>query len=404
MAATETTQTADTTTADTLADDQDRILNEIWDRDRADEPSGNAANATTDTTAGTAQDATQQTVQTGDRDQHGRFTKKDTPAPTIDTTGKAAPIAGADPSAAAAMGQQSDPNKPAAEAQSQTALQAPTDWSAEQKAQFDKVPAEGRPLVLDAYKNMQAGVTRQLQNIAGARKRYEVLDSAIAPIEAEAKKFNVSTDAAIRSIWQTHEKLLNPATRLQAIKQLAEDYEIDLAAAQNVQLPQRQPLPALPPEIDQRLSRVESEIQRGREQEQETALRTDAATAQTWGDEKAADGALVRPHLQTVLPEMTDMVGLVRKRKPSAPFAEVLQDAYEAACAANPAVRQKMVDDAAAARAKATISNDRTRGTRAAAASAVNVSRSGSSRVAPNSETDSDKIMNEIWERRHGTA
>lgn len=403
MAATETTQIADTTATDTLADDQDRILNEIWDRGRADEPSGNAANATQETTTGAPQDATQQTVQTGDRDQHGRFTKKDAPATTIDSTGKAPSVAGADQTAAA-TGQQPDPNKPAAEAQGQTALQAPADWSAEQKAQFDKVPAEGRPLMLDAYKNMQAGVTRQLQNIAGARKRYEVLDSAIAPIEAEAKKFNVSTDAAIRSIWQTHEKLLNPATRLQAIKQLAEDYEIDIAAAQNVQLPQRQPLPALPPEIDQRLSRVESEIQRGREQEQESALRTDAATAQTWGDEKAADGALVRPHLQTVLPEMTDMIGLVRKRKPSAPFAEVLQDAYEAACAANPAVRQKMVDDAAAVRARATISNDRTRGTRAAAASAVNVSRSGSSRVAPNSETDSDKIMNEIWERRHGTA
>lgn len=390
-------QTGTGDTATDQASNVDATLNEIYDRYEEGRP-GAAQEGAMDKTGNTER------VPAEGRDASGRFKSAQTSV--------AVKTAAPDPAAAVKAGAV-DPatGKPAATQeipatgeQPQT-LQAPDAWRAEWKEQFGKLPPEAKTLLSTISTELQADYTRKTQSLAGERKRYEVLNTAIAPIEAEAKKFNVSTDAAINGMWAIHAGLLNPETRLHTIKQLAEDYDVDLTAAQNVTLqPRQQPAAAaLSPELEARLADVEGQLKTGRENEHASIVRRDTAIAQTWGDEKGQDGTPLRPHLRALLGSMQPLIYALRQGSPDVPFVDLLQRAYEAACAADPVIRQKMIDDLAAAQVAEKIGKDRTRGTKAAQASSAQVSRNGASRARQADPADVDSKLSEIWEKNYGS-
>lgn len=373
---------------DTGSHDPDTILNEIFDRHEAarvsPSPTGDDAAAAAD----------------GKRDTAGRFVAKGKAAAAATIDPKKPPVDGA--AAAAVQGKPVDPKPAAGEAQGQQALQAPADWPAEMKAQFAKVPAEGKSIVLDTVRNLQADYTRKSQAIAGERKRYETLNRAIAPIEAEAKKFNVTTDAAIQGLWAAHAMLLDPATRLQAIKRIAEDYDIDLVAANGVtSIPHNASTAAtaIPPELDARLTTVERTLEQGREQERQSNVRQFTQTAQNWIDEKAEDGTPKRPHMAALEKSHKAFFDASYQTHPDLPFPDRLQYAYDAACAADPTIRQKMIEDAASKKTSEALARDREHGTQAAAASAVTISRSGSSRGRSTAPANVDVTLDQIWKK-----
>lgn len=393
---TQTTLDDATEGTETDVPDTDAVLTEIYERDEA------ARKADREGTAPATTEADKAAAIEG-RDANGRFVKG-AKTTTTTTDGKAVQATeGAKP--AATLGPDGKPIaqtiQPSTEQKPATVLQAPDGWRADWKEQFGKLPPGGQSILTAISTELQADYTRKTQSLAGERKRYETLNSAIAPIEAEAKKHGVSTDAAINGLWSLHAAFMNPETRLQAIKQIAEDYDIDLTAAQNVTLQPRQLVQpsqqtVIPPEVDQRLSSVENAIK----QEREGVQRRDTATAQAWIDEKAEDGSLKRPHFEALHATMKPLIFTLRQQNPDLPFGDLLQRAYDAACATDPTIRQGMIDAAAAAKTAQAIGKDRTRGTRAAAASAVSVTRAGGSRGHLNNGVDVDATLNAIYDKR----
>ena len=389
-------------------------LTEIWDRHQAERDSAENQDTRgdtsrpadrTDTPAGTTQDDRA-------RDEQGRFVKAagddlkgSTPADQTQP--------GAKPAPAAATDQKTQQPTTATEGQGQkpqAQSRAPAAWTAEEKAQFDSLPEEARGLILKHYNGMQTDYTRKTQALAEERRRYESLTPAIAPIEAEAQRYGVPTDVAIKGLWQAHQALLDPQTRMQAIKRIADDYDIDLTQAATIQLPPRHQATALDPEIDTRLKRIEDHIGNASTQAREAAVRSDAQQINAWIREQSEDGTPRRPHVETVLPRMMRIVPVLREANPDMPVLDLMQEAYDAACTADPVIRQRLIDDQVSRRmaqetASRTETAERERGQKAAAASSTTIARRGGTvRSANGDARNVDATLDRIYSKHMGAS
>ena len=284
------------------------------------------------------------------RDKSGRWIAKEGP-----TTGEA--IEPLDPAPKPKIEVQQPPADPAAQARSN---QAPEHWSAEDKATFAKLPAEGRAFLLKRHGDMEAEFTRKSQASAGAVQ----FTQALAPVfndprlAASLKQAGASPVQAIQE-WANWHKLgtsERQEDKFHLLVDLTQRMGLDpariFAALQNQ--PPQTPMGLSPEDlkdpavkfIAEHLGKTSNELnairgelqqrdQRERSAREEWGLKNARTGIDGFADEKAKDGRPLRPHFDTVLPLIIDLF----KANPNRELAE----AYEAACWAHPEVRKQLV-------------------------------------------------------------
>ena len=238
--------------------------------------------------------------------------------------------------------------------------QVPEHWSAEDKATFAKLPAEGQAFLLKRHGEMEAEFTRKSQASAGAVQFTQALapvfnDPRIAaslrqsgtnPVQAvhewanwhrmgtsddQRDKFTLLVDltqrmgldpARIFSALSSQSPPIPPGLTEEALKDPAVKYIADhIGKTQNA------------------LSTLEGKLQQREQAEQqarqEWGLRNARQGIDGFADETSKDGRPLRPHFDTVLPILLDLF----KANPNRNLAE----AYETACWAHPEVRKQLV-------------------------------------------------------------
>ncbi len=261
-------------------------------------------------------------------------------------------------------------DKKADEGKQPEALEPPTSWAAKDKELFAKQTPEAKAFLLERHRSMEADYTRKTQDLASLRKDYEAVDVIFAPQRDRMKAANVTASQLIQG-WYTMEAVLQSGDfqrQAQLIAGAAKSYKIDptrlalsvmtlggvedpvtaLAEALKTAPVAAQPI-RLPPEIEAKLAKVDN-LERFITQEQQQRADAEVARINTDLDKfKAAvdgKGQLLHPHYDELLDTMSQLVDRAVADKKPVPSIEQL---YQEAIFANPAVRQKWLDSNSAA-------------------------------------------------------
>jgi hypothetical protein len=300
------------------------------------------------------QEAAEEPLASGDRprDKSGRWVSKSEAQP-----GEAiARSSAADPAPKSEVSETRAPEPdPAAQARSN---QVPEHWSAEDKAVFAKLPAEGQAFLLRRHGEMEAEFTRKSQASAGAVQ----FTQSLAPVfndrrvQTSLQQMGLNPAQAIHEWAGLHVRAMSPnqQDRFSVLVDMTERMGLDPARIFSALNPSPLPeglskaeladpavkffadrlgqttgeLNALRGEIQQRWA---AENQARAEAGQQHAL----SNINQFADEKGPDGKPSRPYFDTVLPILLDLF----KANPQRSLAE----AYDAACWSHPDVRKQLL-------------------------------------------------------------
>ena len=227
------------------------------------------------------------------RDERGRFTKAEEAA-----------------LAAAQTVTDPDPVKASTEAAS-TPLSAPTSWSAEAKAEWQKLP----PALQQAVSKREAEMSSGSQRWSDEKRGYE---ETLAPLRAAAQSLGIDERTGLNRLLSADQYLRRDPQG--AIAWLANAYKVDLSKlASNPQPQQQQVDPALA-QLHQEVFSLKSTIEQQRAAEIESSINS------------FKEGK-----------EHFDAVRVTMGRMMAAGEAGTMQEAYDKACWANPEVRQKLI-------------------------------------------------------------
>jgi len=288
------------------------------------------------------------------RDKSGRWvTKSEGPPP-----GEA--IEPLDPAPKPKIEVQQPPADPAAASPAAKSNQAPEHWSAEDKAVFAKLPAEGRSFLLKRHGEMEAEFTRKSQASAGAVQ----FTQALAPVFSEPRLAAALQQAGLHPVqaiqeWANWHRLGSSERqedKFHLLVDLTQRMGLDPARIFSALSNQPPPNPmGLSDEdlkdpavkfIADHLGKTNNELnairgelqqrdQRERQAREEAGFRSAKSNVDSFADEKGKDGRPLHPHFDAVLSILVDLF----KANPDRDIAE----AYETACWAHPEVRKQLL-------------------------------------------------------------
>lgn len=226
-----------------------------------------------------------------------------------------------------------EPNKNAANALEATektepteeVIKAPESWKAEAKQHWDKVPPELKKMIAEREQEVHRGFTRMDEERQFGRQIKEVVNPYM-PIIA-SKGGNAAS--VVQNLLNTSYILetASPEGKIKAIQSIAKDYGIDLAAA--AQESQNN-------WVDPNISALQNEIQQLKSaRNNEDMQRNLQIQQQAQNDIVAFSADPKNVHFETVRGEMAALM--------QSGLASGLQDAYDKAVWANPAVRSMLI-------------------------------------------------------------
>jgi hypothetical protein len=257
-----------------------------------------------------------------ERDASGRFVPKTEGA---DTQAGAAAV---DTQAgAAAPDAVSPPPTPAASPQ---IIAVPPTMSFAEAQQFTSLPAE-----------MQQFVARTLENVeqrAARYTEYDQIEQLVAPRREALAMNGESVPAAMQRLLAYSDFAgRDPEGYLQWF---AEQHGMDLAALAEG----RPPVDPQYAQLQQTVQRLESHIQSMTDGAHNASLEANRQEVQAFAGEAGTDGKPLRPYYQQLAlsGELGACVVAVRQQNPSMGNKQVLEEAYNRACWANPTIRQTL--------------------------------------------------------------
>lgn len=234
-------------------------------------------------------------------------------------------------------------------------VDAPDQWSAEDKTTFEAIPEEHRGLVIEARKSLERGYDKKFKTLAGEQKgfateknEYDQIVNLVAPFEAQLNAAGLDRVGGIRALVGAQTLLqTNPEAGLtQLFRQYAAHdpsiiQRIAKAAGVAVQGPDTEADEYVDPQV-QSLQQQVSQIQANTaaqhqftQQQQQAAYNTQVQVFMEATDE---GGVLVHPHFAKVELEMADMIRGLQSRGEQVDLEAV----YKNATRANPETYQEV--------------------------------------------------------------
>ncbi|HEY1299233.1 MAG TPA: hypothetical protein VGF07_01975 [Stellaceae bacterium] len=292
-----------------------------------------------------------------------------------DTRGAGALDEGGRPAAADAEGGPSD-QAPGGERQRGSA-EAPTHWSAGDKAVFNALPETAKTPFLDLYKRMEAGFTPKLQRGAQLERDYGALDQNLftPQIREVLRGKGIAEPRQMIEAWaQVEIGLVNPDTRNQVLARLIHAYQADPGEVARILGELRGFAPttghdgaapgagaggigagngaaaapggapavfsgagAVDPRLDARLRALETETSAQKAAREAAEYTRAGREIETFANEKDAQGNLKHPFFAELEADMTVLAQSERIQGK----APVLAELYDRALWANPSTRDK---------------------------------------------------------------
>ena len=208
------------------------------------------------------------------------------------------------------------------------AIRAPESWSAAAKDTFHSLPRLAQDEILRRESDMQRGLQQRAEQI----NALEPLARAIAPYAQKYAIRGIPLAQRAEQLFAIEDYL--DRDPLGALAFVARSYGVDLrqyATAMQQQVQQNQ---SQDPHVNQLTQRLDA-YERREQQAQQAYQQAEMGRIQSEVDAFRADTA-AHPHFEAVRPTMAQLM--------ERGICATLQDAYEQACWASPAVRQQMLD------------------------------------------------------------
>lgn len=233
---------------------------------------------------------------------------------------------------------------------------APQAWTNEEKALWGKIPQDAQQAIMRREQNFHRAITVQDEdrNLGREFKRlsqpYEAMFASVGANPVQG--FN--DYLRIAYVLNT----ADPATKMQALQQVASRHGINLGEAQ----PNSEGQPALSPQLMQKISQLEAfqqqqarDLNAWRSQQQQAEMATTMSEIEVFSKDPA------HPYFESVRESMATLI--------NAHVATSLQDAYDQAVWARPDIREKLIAAQAAPQLREQQSRAKTERARAKAGS-----------------------------------
>jgi hypothetical protein len=199
------------------------------------------------------------------------------------------------------------------------AAQAPTNWSAEVRARFQKLPQEDREFLLQRHHEMESDYQKRVQATAFSNQFVQ----AVTPVFNDpqiAESLRREGRTPVEFVYQMgafHKRALSPELRdrVELLFELAQRMQIDPAAVFGLSATPVNGLskedmanPAVKKIADQvgqtsaRIQALEAEIQRRNQAETDALVESKRAEIYAFADQKGPDGSLAHPYFDHFLP------------------------------------------------------------------------------------------------------
>ena len=263
-----------------------------------------------------------------------------------------------------------------------TQLTPPAHFNTAEKKLFAGLDDKSKQLVRDVVRRSDQEVSRYRSDLDRRAAYYNELDEVLAPRAEQFRSEGLTPTQAVAQLFQLSDFAAQDPYGF--IQMLAKQRNLDLEAAALGEIPEQ-----AQPETDPRMLALQNHVGalQNRIEQRETAEQEQKRTVvRSEIDEfrRAIDenGEPKYPYLDSL---QTDMAALIRSES-----ANTLEDAYEQASWANPAVRQARLDDRDAKAAQDRQEQDRTKAERARrAAKSLDGGVGGTDTAAPISLRDS---------------
>jgi hypothetical protein len=215
-------------------------------------------------------------------------------------------------------------------------LNAPQNWSTEDKASFEELDEKSRKLYLKRYREMEGGFTKKSQNLAEERRIAENFKKAISAHESHLRNLGVDPFEAVNKLLQT-ERLLRtgtPGQRAQALQKIINDYQIQTNVSQ--QAPQQQQY--VDPNVQalwEEQSKTRQYLAYLQQEKEQQATNEVLNVIEKFSTAKDKSGDLKHPHFDTVRETMGILI--------NAQQATDIEDAYEKAIMLNKDLRNEYI-------------------------------------------------------------
>jgi hypothetical protein len=234
-------------------------------------------------------------------------------------------------------------------------IEAPRNFTAEQKAAFSSLTREAQEFVAEAERANEANFTRKAQEFAKFRETAEPFLQAIQPLSqylnARASHYGVHPAKLVETLVRADYALTTgtPEQKAQYFRQVAADYGVDaqsLFAGQPTNA-EGEPV-AVDPQINvvkQQLSAATAELNRIKgyltQQQRAEAERTQKAQDAQLNDTQRLidDFAKGKSDFSSLETEILGLVQVIKGQEPGLSPTQILEKAYERAVWANPTTR-----------------------------------------------------------------
>lgn len=284
------------------------------------------------------------------RDEYGRFVAK------AEEPGEAAAVTPPSPDDVSGTQAKTAPTQP----REGEAAAAPANWSAEDRATFDKLPPEGKAFLARRHSEMEGEFQRRVQQVGGAAQFAEslrpIFDDPV--IQGSIKQAGISPHDAIHQWAGMHRRAYHPdpQERVNLLVEIAQNIGLNPAAIFATPSRPGQGGPQLTEEdlkdpvirhfadqlgqISHANQQLRGELQQIRtssaQQAKDETLKVTRWGIDTFAEEKGQDGKPLHPHFDAVLPQLLTLY----KADP----AIDLREAYETAVWMHPEIRKTFAE------------------------------------------------------------
>lgn len=258
-------------------------------------------------------------------------------------------------------------------------INAPSSWSAEDKAEFAKLPTTIQERFARRATESERAISQKMQEL-GEHERYlsnlaEVAQT-LEPYREQLDLDGISPAQAINQFFAL-QKLLDKDPEA-GIREIARRYDLDLNSVVAPKQGQQQLHPALQQMVE-RQERLEAELRRRDEDHQQRVMGSYEQQVMEFAEATDEKGNPLHPHLENLIYDMQPIVGQLRAENKSRHPQEILKEAYDRALWSNPKTRESALKSQAMQEEAKRIAKENER---AQAAKRASKSISGSSALA----------------------
>lgn len=212
----------------------------------------------------------------------------------------------------------------------------PQNWSAQDRALIQSLPADKQAAVVDRLKQMEAGYQPKLQEAAQLRKTWGEVETFLAPHAQDIQKRGFTVPNLVKAWAQVERDLQTDAVG--TVQRIAQAYGVDLGKLASGEL-KAAPSVVIPDALQQKIAWLEQQHNDRVKAEENARLQSSVDQIKSFAEAKTDAGTLAHPFYAEVEDQMVALAAADR----AAGRTPVLQDLYDRAVWADPAVRQKQL-------------------------------------------------------------